>query len=214
MDVVIPTNFSRLIAEKVNGMVLPTINYGYKSHPTSGGGQLFPGTTSLDGETLIRLVHDILRETHRHGGRRFLIFNGHYENERFLEEAADLFFREDVLGDGTRLLQLSWWDQISDELVDELFEDAGFPGWDTEHAGITETALMQYFAPELVRYDEIRDDQSDCKPSYTITPSPPNIIPESGCLYKATYASSEKGEKIFKDVVDRVVQIINQELGS
>jgi len=211
VDVVIPTSFAKLVAEKLEAMVLPPITYGYKSHPTSGGGQLFPGTTSLDGMTLIHLALDILRETYRHGGRRFLIMNGHYENVAFLTEAVELFIRGVT---DARILIISWWDQVSDELVDEIFAEAGFPGWDTEHAGITETALMQYFAPELVREDKIIDDQSDRKITYSIFPPPEDIIPKSGVLYKATYASREKGERLAKQVVDRIVGIARNELGS
>ena len=211
VDVVIPTSLAKMVAEELDAMVLPPIAYGYKSHPTSGGGQLFPGTTSLDGATLINLTLDILRETYRHGGRRFLVFNGHYENLAFLTEAVELFIRE---VDDVRVVILSWWDQVSDEMVDELFAEAGFPGWDTEHAAITETALMQYFAPELVREDKIIDDQSERKPTYSIFPPPDDIIPKSGVLYKATYASREKGEKLAKQVVDTIVQIARQELGS
>jgi creatinine amidohydrolase len=210
VDVVIPTNFARLVADQIDGMVLAPISYGYKSHPTSGGGQLFPGTTSLDGNTLILLTLDILRETYRHGGRRFLVLNGHYENIAFVNEAVELFVRE---ADDALVVTLSWWDQVSDELVDEIFAEAGFPGWDTEHAAITETSLMQYFAPELVREDKIIDDQSERKPTYSIFPPPEDIIPKSGVLYKATYASRKKGEKLAKQVVDRIVTITREELG-
>lgn len=209
VDVVIPKNLATMTAERVKSMVLPPIAYGYKSHPTSGGGQLFPGTTSLDGTTLINLTLDILRETYRHGGRRFLILNGHYENVSFLTEAVELFIRE---ADGARVVILSWWDQVSDEMVDKLFAEAGFPGWDTEHAAITETSLMLYFSPELVREDKIIDDQSERKPTYSIFPPPDDIIPKSGVLYKATYASREKGEELAKHVVDKIVKIVSEEL--
>jgi len=210
VDVVIPTNLAMRVAEQINGMVLPSISYGYKSHPSSGGGQLFAGTTSLDGMTLIHLALDILRETHRHGGRRFLIMNGHYENVAFLTEAIDLFLRE---ASGSRVLLINWWDQVSDDLVEDIFAEAGFPGWDTEHAGITETALMLYFAPELVREDRIIDDQSERKTTYSIFPAPEDIIPKSGVLYKATYATREKGEKLANSVVEKVVEIVTNELG-
>ncbi len=210
VDVVIPTNFATRVAKQIDGMVLAPITYGYKSHPTSGGGQLFAGTTSLDGTTLIHLALDILRETHRHGGRKFLIMNGHFENVAFLTEAIDLFLRH---SSGSKVLLVSWWDQVSDELIEEIFAGAGFPGWDTEHAGITETALMQYFAPELVREDKIIDDQSERKPTYSIFPAPDNIIPKSGVLYKATFASRQKGEKLANFVTDRIAQIARDELG-
>jgi creatinine amidohydrolase len=208
VDVVIPTSLAKMVCEELDAMVLPPIAYGYKAQ---GGGQLFPGTTSLDGTTLINLTLDILRETYRHGGRRFLVLNGHYENVAFVTEAVHLFLRD---ADDARVVILSWWDQVSDEMIDELFAEAGFPGWEMEHAAITETALMQYFAPELVREDKIIDDQSERKPTYSIFPPPGDIIPKSGVLYKATYASREKGEKLAKQVVGTIVQIARQELGS
>ena len=211
VDVVIPTSLAKMVSEELDAMVLPPIVYGYKSHPTSGGGELFPGTTSLDGITLINLTLDILRETYRHGGRRFLILNGHYENVAFVTEAVELLVRE---VDDARVVILSWWEQVSDEMVDELFAETGFPGWEPEHAAITETSLMQYFAPELVREDKIIDDQSERKLTYSIFPPPDDIIPKSGILYKATYASREKGEKLAKQVVGTIVQIARQELGS
>lgn len=208
VDVVIPTSLAKMVCEELDAMVLPPIAYGYKAQ---GGGQLFPGTTSLDGTTLINLTLDILRETYRHGGRRFLVLNGHYENVAFVTEAVHLFLRD---ADDARVVILSWWDQVSDEMIDELFAEAGFPGWEMEHAAITETALMQYFAPELVREDKIIDDQSERMPTYSIFPPPDDIIPKSGVLYKATHASREKGEKLAKQVVGTIVQIARQELGS
>jgi creatinine amidohydrolase len=207
VDVVIPTRLAMMVCEELDAMVLPPIVYGYKSQ---GGGQLFPGTTSLDGTTLINLTLDILRETYRHGGRRFLLLNGHYENVAFVTEAVQLFLHN---VDDTRVVILSWWDQVSDGMVDELFAEAGFPGWEVEHAALTETSLMQYFTPELVREDKIVDDQSERMPPYSIFPPPDDIIPKSGVPYKATFASQEKGEKLAKQLVDTIVQIGRQELG-
>jgi creatinine amidohydrolase len=72
---------------------------------------------------------------------------------------------------------------------------------------------MQYFAPELVREDRIINDQGERKPTYSILPPPDDIIPKSGVLYKATFASREKGEKLAKQLVGTIVQIGRQELG-
>lgn len=209
VDVIIPSGLARAAAKKLNAMILPAIAYGYKSHPTSGGGQLFPGTTSLNGMTLIHLTLDILRETYRHGGRRFILLNGHYENVAFVTEAVELFVQQ---ASDARVVLLSWWDQISDELTEEIFADAGFPGWETEHAALTETSLMQFLAPDLVQEDKIIDDQSERKPTYSIFPPPKDIIPKSGVLYKATYASREIGEKIADQVVEVIVDIAGSEL--
>jgi creatinine amidohydrolase len=206
VDVVIPTSLAKMVSEELDTMVLPPIVYGYKPQ---GGGELFPGTTSLEGTTLINLTLDILRETYRHGGRRFLVLNGHYENVAFVTEAVQLFLRD---ADDPRVVILSWWDQVSDEIIDELFAEVGFPGWEMEHAALTETSLMQFFNPDLVRDDRIVDDQSERMPTYAIFPPPDDIIPKSGVYYKATSASQEKGEKLAKQVKDTIVQICRQEL--
>jgi creatinine amidohydrolase len=207
VDVVIPTSLAKMVCQELDAMVLPPLVYGYKAE---GGGQQFPGTTSLDGTTLINLTLDILRETYRHGGRRFLVLNGHYENTAFVTEGVELFLR----GAGeARVVLLSWWDQVPDELIDELFAGTGFPGWEVEHAAITETSLMQYFTPELVREHKIIDDKAERTPAYSIFPPPDHTIPKSGVPYKATFASREKGEKLAKQLVDTIVQICRLELG-
>jgi creatinine amidohydrolase len=208
VDAVIPTRLGELAAEKLGAMVLPAINYGYKSQPTSGGGSLFPGTTSLDAETLIHLILDILRDTYRHGGRKFFLLNGHYENAAFATEAVDLFLRE---AKDAKVVLLAWWDVVSQKLVDEIWAEAGFPGWDTEHASIAETSLMMYFAPELVRMDKIVNDQAERKPAYAIFPPPLDIVPKTGVLYKAKFATRESGEKLAKELTETFVQIAERE---
>ena len=64
-------------------MVAPALAYGYKSQPKCGGGQHFPGTTSLDAQTLSHTVRDRVREFARHGVQKLVIVNGHYENQWF-----------------------------------------------------------------------------------------------------------------------------------
>ena len=43
VDVVLPTSVAVAVANNVGGVVAPTIPYGYKSQPRTGGGQAFPG---------------------------------------------------------------------------------------------------------------------------------------------------------------------------
>jgi len=210
VDQICPTELAKLVADEINGMVLPVIPYGYKSQPESGGGQHIPGTTSLNGNTLINVVLDVLRETYRHGGRKFVLYNGHYENTYFLKEAADLFVRE---AKDARVMYMTWVDTLDDEFIEEIFADCGFPGWDLEHAAVTETSLMLYFAPELVRTDRMVDDQFEVKPTYAMFPADVEKIPKTGVLYKATYASREKGEKLVKNIVPATAQVIREVFG-
>jgi len=62
--------------------------------------------------------------------------------------------------------------------------------------------------------DEKIPPSSERKPTYSILPPPDDIIPTPGVLYKATFASREKGEKLAKQLGGTIVQIGRQELGS
>ena len=53
----------------------------------NGSAQTFPGTTSLDGATLIAHVRDVFRDLVCHGARSIVIVDGHCENQRLLTEA-------------------------------------------------------------------------------------------------------------------------------
>src|ERR1700732_5006776 len=72
-DALLAAAVARTVAERVDGIVAPPINYGYKSQPKCGGGQHFPGTTSLDGGTLSAMTCDILAELGRHGVRNVAV---------------------------------------------------------------------------------------------------------------------------------------------
>jgi creatinine amidohydrolase len=121
--------------------------------------------------------------------------------ELFLREVKDI-----------KVVIVNWWDQVPEAIIPEIFAGAGFPGWDTEHAAITETSVMLYFAPDLVRKDKIIDDQAKRIPKYSMFPPSKDIVPESGVLYKATYGTREKGEKIVNSVTDAIVEIVKKEL--
>ena len=54
VDGILATEISRRVARRVDGLVAPTLAYGFKSQPRTGGGDHFPGTTSLDAATLDR----------------------------------------------------------------------------------------------------------------------------------------------------------------
>ena len=69
-------------------VVAPTLAYGYRSRPHSGGGQRFPGTTSLRATTLISVLTDVLKEFLRHGFKKIALVASHMENEHLIYEAA------------------------------------------------------------------------------------------------------------------------------
>ena len=209
VDVVISTNLASLVADQIGGLVLPLITYGYKPLVTSGCGQLIPGTASLNGNTLTMFALDLLRETRRHGCKKFMIMNGHWKNISCLVDAVDLMM---TAGLDAQVMIVSWRDIVSEEVINKIFAGAGFEGWDKEHAAITETLLMLFFAPDLMKMDMIIDDRSERSPAYDLFRQPDDIIPKSGVCYKATFASRDKGELLVAQVTNSIVEAVRREL--
>lgn len=202
-DVIIPQNLALLLAEKVDGIVAPPINYGYKSQPASGGGPLFPGTVDLSGDTLIRLTYDILGEFSRDGVKKIYMLNGHFENEAFLLEAIDLVTKEHDI----QVVLASWWDNISDEIVNKVFDEVDFPSWALEHAAIVETSMVMLFAPDLVHMDRFKEEKVFIPNPYHDYPVRKGIVPDSGVLSTARTSSLEKGRLLVNGIIEEFAKI-------
>lgn len=209
VDAVISNQLALLLADRTESVVAPVISYGYKAELISGGGPLFPGTIDLSGATFTALVYDILREFLSDGWQKIFVLNGHFENGAFIGEAADLIMRNQ----GTsfpKIVVASWWDNISPELMGSIFDQVKFPGWELEHAAVTETSLMMHFTPGLVRRDQIIEGGLEKCPSYQCFPSC-ILLPESGALYGAHSGSPEKGRLIAEDVIKNFVALLSKE---
>ncbi|KMY54003.1 amidase [Bacillus sp. FJAT-27231] len=210
VDAILAEKMSLAIAERIDAVVAPTVSYGYKSLPASGGGPLFPGTVDLKGATLTSLVYDLLEEFLHDGWKRILMISCHYENEAFLAEAADLLMRNRT-AEFPKILLSNWWDNLSAEVMPQVFNEVPFPGWALEHAAIAETSMMMHVAPELVREDLIVDEGIDNPPSYQSFPPSSSLIPSSGCLHTARSSSAAKGRLIVENAADNIVAILEKE---
>lgn len=216
VDVLLPTEVCRLVARRSGALVAPAIQYGYKSQQKSGGGNHYPGTTSLDGATLSHMVRDFIREVARHGVRRLAIMNGHFENSMFIVEGIDLALRElrsrDIMD--FRVMTLSYWDFVDDPaIVDKLYPQ-GFPGWNVEHGGIFETSLMLALYPGLVNLEKVVDHEPAKFPPYDMFPVIAERTPTPGTLSSAKDASQEKGELILEACVEGITDALNREFGA
>ena len=211
VDTVLAKGFAELLAQQVNAVVAPTVNYGYRSKPLSGGGPLFPGTIDLSGETLVKLTFDLLEELIKDGVKKILVLSCHFENEAFVCEACDLIGQK--YGDKVKVIITNWWDPMPLEVIDEVFNEVPFPGWAFEHAAITETSLMMAFAPELVHEDRMVDTQGATPCPYHIYPVPKGAVPDTGVLAPARTSSAAKGQYMIDNIVPELVKICNKEFG-
>ncbi|MGN1280849.1 MAG: creatininase [Succinivibrio sp.] len=209
VDTYIADDIAKLLSEKTGAIVAPVLSYGYKSKPLSGGGPLFKGTIDLNGITLINLMYDILCEFARDGFNRIFINNAHFENQAFIEEAMDLAtaqFKD------LKVVQSNWWDVLDKKTVDEVFSDVPFPGWAFEHAAITETSLMMYLEPDLVKTDLIPEDVSAKALPYSVYPPFDGMVPECGALAPSRGSSAQKGKLIVDKALEEFVKIFDAEL--
>jgi creatinine amidohydrolase len=198
------------VAEQIGGIVAPTFSYGYKSQPKSGGGQHFPGTTSLDGNSLIQLLRDVVRELARQGAKQIVVVNGHYENQWFLTEGIELAIRDVGAASNLRVMRLEYWDFLTEDMLNQVFPD-GFPGFALEHAAVIETSLMAHYYPQLVRLELIPDVPPVEFPSYDVFPLRPEWVPASGVLSSAKAATAEKGNMMATHIAKGIAAAIGQE---
>ncbi len=213
-DVFSPRAVCTRIALTLDAIVAPAIPYGYKSQAKSGGGQTFPGTTSLDSHTLALVVRDIVRDLGLHGVRRVAVVNGHFENAWPVIEGLDLAQRElrrDGIADMV-VMRIELGDFVLRSTLDRIFPD-GFPGIELEHAALMETSIMMGIRPELVRADRIPSDGPAKFPLYDRLPFPVERIPPSGVLADARRSRVEIGEWILEDNVALVTEAIREGLG-
>lgn len=205
---------SRRLAEMLGGMsdkliIAPPFTYGFKSKPLSGGGPLFPGTIDLQGPTLMALVQDVLEEFFRDGFTRIFILNAHFENEAFLCEAMDQATRAFPKA---RVVMSNWWDVLDNDDIKVIFDGEPFPSWALEHAALTETSLMLYLYPELVRRELVRENMETARVRpYTVYPVRPDFVPGSGALAPSFNASAEKGRYITEKSLQAFLRIIKEE---
>ncbi len=198
---------------RVGGLVAPPLEYGYKSQPKSGGGNHFPGTTSLDAETLIEMTRDVIREFARHGVRQLAIVVGHTENLMFTTEACDLALR-DLRAAGIadmKLMHMGYWEFSTEDTLRKVFPD-GFPSWNLEHAGVMETSVMLYLQPELVHFADGADSSAGGVPALRRLPgrAGSHSRDRARCP-RARSASAEKGKYMLDEYVETISACLARE---
>jgi creatinine amidohydrolase len=212
VDAFIPYHLALRLAARLPMLVAPPLWYAGPSDPVSGGGQRFPGTLAIRGTTLIALAQDVLEEFFRQGARRVAFLNGHFENTAFLAEAARRVLAPDDAS-GRKAVILNWWEHVPDDTLRRLFPE-GFPGWELEHASLTETSLMQALLPELVHVDRVPpDDAGEGRraPRHKVFPEPEGLVPASGILHTAKGASPARGEALIEVLLDAIGKVLRTE---
>lgn len=194
-DNLAPEAMARELAERLNALVAPTLNYG-----VTGKLDAFPGSFSIDPKTYEAFVTEIMTGLARNGFENLIILNGHGGPQTgILQRVAERVGREERV----RTLVTSWWSIASDITLEVFGEDGG-------HAGNNESAYVQAIVPEHVhpeRYSPDMATPSSASAGWSAYPFPSSIV-----LYQPGQGypdfDPEKAEVYFRRVNDRMAELI------
>jgi creatinine amidohydrolase/Fe(II)-dependent formamide hydrolase-like protein len=193
----------RAVAERCTDpkpLVFPSISYGVSYHHDD-----FPGTISIGPETLARLVHEVGLAAARNGIAKFVIVNGHGGNGPALHFAAQLINRD------AHIFTCVDSGETSDPDVEAL---ATTPN--DIHAGEIETSTAMAIRPELVKIEQAKTFVPSFSSRYLDFGSKRSVdwyvrtakISPSGVLGDPSAASREKGEQMWRLMVDHLVGLV------
>ena len=202
------------VARRAGGVVLlmPLVSYGLDEHHMD-----FPGTVSVDMQTLLAYVSDVAISVARHGFTHVLIVTGHGSNEPI----ADLAARRVVLETGAICGAMSPNAAIDPTLAEPVYSQMrqSVPGG-VAHAGEYETAMMLHLRPDLVYMDRAVREMGQLELDYFNWDHPkPSILSwqdwwsrmsESGVCGDPTVATAEFGQALFEQTVENFVRFVRE----
>jgi creatinine amidohydrolase len=193
-------------------LVMPVVAYGLDEHHMD-----FPGTVSVDMESLLGYVSDVAISAARHGFTHILVVNGHGSNAPL----ADLVARRVVLETGMICGAMSPNAAIDPTLAEPTLTEMrrSEPGG-VAHAGEYETAMMLHLRPDLVQMDRAVREVGQLTLEFFGWDQPqPSILSwqdwwsrmsQSGICGDATVATAEFGQALFETTVDNFVRFVRE----
>jgi len=184
-DWIIVQTVAKRVAEKLgNCYLLPAIPYSNSQEHLD-----FIGTVSLKPLTLYHVLRDIILSLYLNGIKKIVVISGHGGNW--------------IIKPTIRELNLEFPDLkiIHSGPMGEKPLDV--------HAGDLETSCMLYVNEEMVKKENIVDSLPDVTREY-IDYVGMRVLSKYGNWGKASKASKEKGEKILKSRVERIVSYIKE----
>ncbi|MGD6932625.1 MAG: creatininase family protein [Candidatus Bathyarchaeia archaeon] len=199
-DSVQPEYVALEVARKTGCLVAPPFRYGIVN-----AGRNFPGSLTIQFDTLFNLAKDILSELSRNGFNRIIVLSGHAGSSHMvaLRLAAQEVVRQNGEENGkqrTRIMVLSDYD-FAGELSAELADSRD------GHAGTIETARVMAIRPDLIKSKGVPSHYD--MPRFEVVLHPEKYFP-SGVHGDPTAASTEKGQKINSYVIEQVIKLVRE----
>lgn len=192
-----PSAMALAIADELNALIAPTLNYGI-----TGGMAAFPGAFQISAEAYAPFIKDILKGLAKNKFQNIIILNGHGGGQtQVLQDIAAEVANEL----GIRTLVINWWSYASDVTMEVFKEDGG-------HAGLNETAYIQAINPSLVHKEKYNSDMATAYPAkgtWAATPFPSSIgLYQEGQGYPNF--NQEQADEYFKKVNAKIAGLIQE----
>ena len=193
------------LPKEVPAYALPPITYGKSEEHLH-----FPGTVTLDGETLLATVVQIGESVYRSGFRKLLIVNGHGGQPQVMEIAArELRLRH---GDYMIVPHHTWrLPHVAGRYLSEKEKKLAM------HAGHAETAIMMALAPDTVHMEHAVANYPPEFPSKLLSPDgrpacawTARDFGPSGVIGDPLPATREQGEAILDSLASSWAQAITE----
>ncbi|XHH09236.1 MAG: creatininase family protein [Candidatus Bathyarchaeia archaeon] len=199
-DSIQPEYIALEVAKRTGCLVAPPFRYGIVN-----AGRNFPGTLTIQFDTLLNVAKDILSELARSGFNRIIVMSGHAGSSHMiaLKLAAQEVVRQNGEENGkqrTRIMVLSDYD-----FADELSPELAAPG--DGHAGTVETSRVLDIRPDLVKSKGVPSRYE--MPRFEVVLHPEKYFP-TGVHGDPTAATVEKGKKINAYIVEQVVKLVRE----
>jgi creatinine amidohydrolase len=186
------------VAERVGGLVAPTLPYGVCRTMRN-----LPGTVSLTPATFAAVVREVVTEYVRHGARRLALYSGHAEPAQL--EAL----REAVLPVVDADPSLTVLIVGPYAFIDPVRREAGLEGRDG-HAASLETSTMLALDPGTVRLDRLPALSARPRLSqFHVLARPESEFP-TGVRGDTSRVSRELGERAFQHVVAELARLLER----
>lgn len=190
-DNIIPESIALEIAEDIDAVIAPTLNYGI-THSLLP----YPGSITLKRDTFINVAQEISYGLADNGFDTIIFMNGHGGHIEELKEVAHNLWLEKK----TTSIIVHWW-FLTEKLAKKIWGEAG------GHAGLDETAMVYAIDRNLVKKKYLRKEMAvQRKQGLRPTPFPGSII-----LYKEN-EGFPKLDKHCEKFYDESIKLLTKEI--
>ncbi len=206
-DAIVPTEVGRRVAERIDALVAPPINYAL-SYPHVG----FTGVVHIRVPTFMSLIEDLCASFGSIGFTRIVFLNGHYDNTYAIAYACAT--AAERMPAGVRAFPVNYWDGMTADEAGEFFgPTTGL------HANRGETSAVMAIDAGLVDLDAANaelppfPEVTNQAPVHTAfffsAPGSVHRASHSGTWGDAREASVEYGERYLDVVTEATIRLLD-----